>query len=115
MGKIDELKIYNQALNLVKEIYLLIKNNYYLSKDFSLCDQLKRSSISVVTNISEGYFRTKKQFKNYLHIASGSANEVISLLKIINLVYRIETNELVEKYTILGKQINSFNKLLSNK
>ncbi len=115
MGKIDELKIYNQALNLVKEIYLLIKNNYRLSKDFSLCDQLKRASISVLTNISEGYFRTKKQFKNYLQIASGSANEVVSLLKIINLVYQIKTKTLEEKFIILGKQINSFNKLLSKK
>lgn len=110
MTKIENLRIYKKALELVKEIYKLIKENSNLAKDFSLCDQLKRAGISVVTNISEGYFRSKKHSQNYLEIASGFANEVVSLLKIINLVYEIDTYQLEKEYILLGKQINSFSK-----
>jgi four helix bundle protein len=74
MFEIKDLRIYKKSLELVKEIYLLIEKNPKLSKDFSLCDQIKRASVSIPANISEGFFRSKKQTKNYLEIASGSAN-----------------------------------------
>ena len=109
----DNLKIYQKSLLLVKEIYRLIKIDLALTKDYSLCDQLKRSTISVASNIAEGYCRTNKQFKNYLQIASGSTNEVVTLLKIVFLVYGIDTIYFQEQYKYLGKQINSFsNKLI---
>jgi len=105
---IKDLRIYQKSLNLVKEVYILIKSNYQLSKDYSLCDQVKRASVSVPANISEGFFRSKKQTKNYLEIASGSSNEVVTHLKVINLVFEINTDELQEEYIVLSKQINAF-------
>lgn len=108
MKGVKNLKIYLKALELVVEVYRLIKNNSNLAKDFSLCDQLKRAAISIVANIAEGYARSKKQFKNYLEIAKGSANEIISLLIIIQLVYEINTTKLQEKYDYLARQITSF-------
>lgn len=108
MFEIKDLRIYQKALELVKEIYNLIERNPRLSKDYSLCDQIKRASVSVPANISEGFFRSKKQTKNYLEISSGSSNEVVTILKIIFLVYKIDTGKLQEEYTVLGKQINSF-------
>lgn len=110
MKTLDDLIIYSKALNLVKRIYQLINNNQILKRDYSLCDQIKRASVSVVANISEGYFRSRKQTKNYLEIASGSSNETVTLLKIIFLIYQIDTKELQNEYIILGKQINSFSK-----
>lgn len=105
---IENLIIYKKALNLTKQVYDLIKLNPHLLHDFSLCDQLKRASISVAANISEGYCQTKKHFKSYLKIASGSANETITLLEIIKLVYQIDTQLLQNEYRILAKQISSF-------
>ena len=110
MKSLDDLIIYNKALNLVKNTYQLINNNQILKRDYSLTDQIKRSSVSVVANISEGYFRSIKQTRNYLEIASGFSNETVTLLKIIFLIYQIETKELQNEYIILGKQINSFSK-----
>lgn len=107
-----KLIIYQKALELVSKIYLLIKNNPQLAKDFSLNDQLKRAAVSILANIAEGYCRSKKQFQNYLRIASGSANETVALLQIINLVYFIDTSSLQEEFIILGKQINSFSRTL---
>lgn len=110
MKTLDDLIIYNKALGLVKNIYQLINNNQVLRNDFSLADQLKRASISVAANISEGYFRSRKQTKNYLEIASGSSNEMVTLLKIVFIIFEIFTVELQNEYIILGKQINSFSK-----
>jgi len=102
------LRIYLKALELVGKIYKLVKENQTLYRDFSLCDQLKRASVSVPANISEGYARSNKQFKNYLEIAKGSDNEVITLLDIVKLVYNIDTNSLQNEYDILARQITSF-------
>lgn len=113
MKKLNDLKIYKKAIQLVSKVYQLIENNYKLIKDFSLCDQLKRASISVATNIAEGYFRSQKQTKNYLEIASGSTNEIVTLLIIVSYVYKINTEELKNEYVILGKQINSFSKTIN--
>lgn len=110
MRKLDDLIIYKKAIYLVKLVYQLINTNLKLKNDFSLSDQLKRASVSVAANIAEGYFRSRKQTKNYLEISSGSTNEMVTLLIIVYEVYNIETQNLQNEYTILGKQINSFSK-----
>ena len=108
MKNVKNLRIYLKSVELVGKVYNLIKENHDLSRDFSLCDQLKRASVSVPANISEGYARTKKQFKNYLEIAKGSDNEVITLLDIVKLVFKINTDDLQNEYDILARQITAF-------
>ena len=108
---IEKLSIYTTSKLLVKDIYLLVSKDG-LKNDWSLCNQIKRASVSVCANISEGYLRTKKQSKNYLQIASGSVNEVITLLELIELIYQIDTKSAIEKYIILSKQIGSYSKYI---
>ncbi len=107
MRNIHDLEIYRKSLLLTKEIYELVRKNPSLTKDYSLCDQIKRASVSVASNISEGFCLTRKLTKNYLSIASGSTNEVATQLEVIMLVYEINTKKLQEEYIILGKQINA--------
>ena len=111
---IEKLSIYTTSKLLVKDIYLLISKDK-LKNDWSLCDQIKRASISVCANISEGYLRTKKQSRNYLQIASGSVNEVMTLLELIQLIYQIDTKIVIGKYSILSKQISSYSKYIETK
>jgi four helix bundle protein len=113
MRNVEDLEIYRKAIEYVSEIYLLIKKNRILEKDYSLADQLKRAAVSVAANISEGYFRSVKQTQNYLEISSGSAHETITHLVIISNVYSIETKNLRERYLILAKQINAFSSSIS--
>jgi len=108
MGDIHDLQIYTKSKTLVVKIYRLTQENKKITHDYFLCDQIRRASVSVSCNISEGYYRSKKQTKNYLEIASGSSNEVVTLLEIIKEVYLIETKDLQEEYQYLGKQINTF-------
>lgn len=114
IAKLNDIQIYRESLSLVKEIYQITKH-YPLYKDFSLIDQLKRAAISVSANIAEGFGRnTKKDFANFLSIALGSANELLALLDVVNLIYpKINTAPLREKYNVLGKRIYSFRKSLT--
>ena len=110
----EKLRIYQTAIDLVTEIYSLIRKHKNLSADWSLCDQVKRASISVAANIAERYLRSKNHFKNYLKIASGSANEVVALLQVIQNVHGVNTVGLQESYKILAKQISSFSTRLKS-
>ncbi len=59
----ENLRVYQVSLDLVTQIYSLIKNNSELSKDYALNDQLRRASISIVANIAEGYKEVKSSLK----------------------------------------------------
>lgn len=64
--KFEDLEIWKLAKTLVNKIYELTRKEEF-RKDFSLKDQIRRSSVSVMSNISEGYeSRTVKRFIDYL-------------------------------------------------
>ena len=60
--KLEDIQVYVEARLLAQEVYKLIKTDP-VYKDYSLVDQIKRASLSVMANIAEGYGRkTKKDF-----------------------------------------------------
>ncbi|MDR8393451.1 four helix bundle protein [Aliifodinibius sp. S!AR15-10] len=86
MGKIEryeDLRCWQQARVLVNDIFDLV-DILQDEKEFALADQLKRASISVMTNIAEGFNRYhKRDFIRFLDYSQSSAQEVKSLLYII--------------------------------
>ena len=79
----EELIIWQQSKELVKDIYLLFRNN----TDYGFRDQIQRAAVSIMNNISEGFQRNKftknnKQFINFLNISYGSCGEVRNMLYI---------------------------------
>ena len=74
--------VWQMGIDLVKSIYrLTIVGD--LKKDFGLRDQLRRASVSVPTNIAEGFeLSSRKEYLRHLNIAKGSAGEVRSLLRV---------------------------------
>ncbi len=61
-------------------MYVLTANAWF-SRDFELRSQFRRASVSIPTNIAEGFERaSRKEYLNFLNIAKGSAGEVRSLL-----------------------------------
>ena len=77
---------------------------------FVLADQIRRASKSVPTNIAEGYGRRKstKDFKHFLSIALGSANEMTVHLEITRHLHYAEPetcDALIEDYTIICKML----------
>lgn len=79
MGKIErfeDIQAWQKARELNKDIYDSTRNTYF-SKDFSLQEQVRRASVSIMANIAEGFGRRgKKEFANFLNMAHGSAAEV---------------------------------------
>ncbi|SRR5579871_46782 len=78
----EELNVYQKARQLTNEVYSLTRKIPF-AKDYGLVDQVRRSSISVMSNIAEGFERgTRPEFVRFLYIAKGSCGELRSQLEI---------------------------------
>jgi len=72
----EEIDAWQKARVLVSELYS-VTDRAPFSKDFGLKDQIRRASISVLSNIAEGFERDgRKEFIQFLSVAKGSAGEV---------------------------------------
>ena len=78
--RFEEIKAWQKARQVTKRIYQ-ITNEGSFAKDFGLRDQIRRSSVSIMANISEGHGRRSDQeFAHFLNFAHGSAAETQSHL-----------------------------------
>ncbi len=76
----EEIDAWKEARTLVKSVYRICKEGE-LSKDFGLRDQIRRSVVSISSNIAEGFGREgSTEFARFLRIAKGSACEFRSQL-----------------------------------
>ena len=67
MGNFKELRVWQEAINLAVDIYTLSRRQPF-SKDFGLCDQIRRSAVSISSNIAEGDERgTNKESIRFFH------------------------------------------------
>ena len=89
-----ELKVWQKSMELVKEIYSLVKK---LPKEelYVLSDQMRRAVVSIPSNIAEGQSRNStKEFIQFLNIAAGSNAELFTHLLICEKVGYISQKEL---------------------
>jgi four helix bundle protein len=78
----EELNVYQRAKKLTNEVYGCTRKGLF-SKDFNLVDQIRRASVSVMSNIAEGFERgTRPEFIRFLFIAKGSCGELRAQLEI---------------------------------
>jgi four helix bundle protein len=69
----EDLEIWKESMRLSIKIYELMKD----CRDYGFKDQIQRASVSIPSNISEGYERqTNKEFIQFLYIAKGSCGEL---------------------------------------
>ncbi len=59
----EDIEVWKKAVELCEKIYLLSENSS-LNKDFGLRDQIRRSVISIPSNIAEGFERESNNFSN---------------------------------------------------
>ncbi len=87
MHNLEELKVWNKAMKVAEEIYVL-SSDFPSAEKFGLTSQIRRSAVSIVSNIAEGAGRnTKGEFRNFLSIASGSSYELFTQL---TLAYKLK-------------------------
>lgn len=74
--RFEEIEAWQKARELTKVIYA-VSNDGQFARDFGLRDQMRRASVSIMSNIAEGFGRGgNKEFIQFLSIAKGSASEV---------------------------------------
>jgi four helix bundle protein len=83
MGKVErfeDLVAWQKARELTKQIYFLTNKGSF-SKDFGLRDQIRKASVSIMSNLAEGFERGgRPEFQQFVVIAKGSCAEVRSQL-----------------------------------
>ena len=110
-----DLRIWQKGIEIVSDIYISTKN-FPKEELFSLTSQLRRSAISIPSNIAEGFKRFhNKEYKQFLFITLGSCAELETQIIIAKELKYIDENEevkLVEKLDHIGKMTSSLIKKL---
>lgn len=74
--KFEDIEAWQKARELSREIYR-VTNQGAFAKDFGLRDQIRRASVSIMSNIAEGFGRGgNREFIQFLSMAKGSVSEV---------------------------------------
>jgi four helix bundle protein len=117
INRFEDIEVWKLSRDFVKEIYF-ITNKSPFSKDYGLRDQLRRASISIMSNISEGFERKgKKEFIHFLYLSKGSAAEIRSQLYAafdIEYIDKETFEKLYKNIEIISKSLSGFIKYLSN-
>jgi len=80
--RFEDLEVWQKAKEITNLIYRLSSSGMF-SRDFGLRDQMRRASISIMSNIAEGFeSQTQALFIQYLGHAKGSAGELRAQLYI---------------------------------
>ena len=74
--KFEDIESWQNAREITSLVYNFTKHEQF-ARDFGVCDQMRRSAVSIMSNIAEGFeSRTKILFKDYLGSAKASAGEL---------------------------------------
>lgn len=110
MGNFKELKVWLKAKNLAVKVYKITELSG-INKDFSMKDQLRRSSVSVPSNIAEGdALDSDKQSNRHFYIARGSTAELRTQLIISKEIGYIDNdifNELEKECDEIGAMLTN--------
>jgi four helix bundle protein len=113
----EDLFIWQKGIEFAKEIYLLTERKG-LKTDFGLKSQMRDASVSIPTNIAEGFERrSRKEYLNFLNIAKASAGEMRSLLVVaceVGYLESDELNRLREKAKFLSGSISNHMTSIAN-
>lgn len=114
-----ELLIWQKGMDITEKVYQLTKS-FPMEEQYGLTSQIKRSSISIPSNIAEGYGRNStKSNLHFTKIARGSLFELETQLLLANKLNFIKNEEdyttIMYLITEESKMISSFIKKLSVK
>lgn len=111
MHNIKKLKIWNDSIDLCVDVYQALANMPNGEK-YGLSSQIKRSAVSIPSNIAEGAGRdTNPQFSHFLNIAYGSSYELQTQLIIserLNFISSEVNESLLEKLNEVQKMVYVF-------
>ena len=115
--RFEDLDCWQEARRIVNRVYSVISVKEF-RRDYSLIDQIKRSAVSIMANIAEGFSRRgNREFIQFLFIAKASAAELQSHFYIALDQGYISKSQFEELYGAIDKvqrQISNFIKYLNS-
>ena len=107
----EKLEVWKESVELVKTIYK-ITNQFPVEEKFGLVSQLRRASISISSNLSEGTSRiTNKDKAHFTTMSFSSALEVLNQLIISKELQFISEKDYLELRRMISKITNMLNSL----
>lgn len=101
-----DLIVWQKSMKLVKSLYSMLEK-IPSNEEYGLKNQLRRSAISVPSNIAEGSKRTtRKDYLYFLRMAQGSLAEIETQVLIITDLYTVEANLLLQDINEISKMLN---------
>ena len=111
MHNFEKLLFWQKSMRLTKNIYLVCAEIPH-DERFGLISQMKRSAVSICSNIAEGAGRnTNGEFNQFLGIANGSSFELqtqLLLSKELNLLNKEKVDRLLEDLNEIQKMVYTF-------
>lgn len=110
MSHFEELKVWQKAVDLAVKVYEITKNDPF-NKDFGLRDQMRRSLVSISSNISEGdQLDSDKSAIRHFRIAKGSSAELYTQSIISQRIGYLDNQD----FNFLKKESHEILGMLSN-
>ena len=115
--RFEDMEAWQTSRELTGLIYD-ITNDKAFAKDFGLCNQMRRASVSIMSNIAEGFeSRTNLLFNDYLGRAKGSAGELRAQVYVANDIGYLDEGDFSRLIALCEKcsrQIRRFMQYLEN-
>jgi len=109
--RFEDLECWQEARKLVRLVYELTKKDLF-RKDFELMGQVRRSAISVMANIAEGFHRSgTRDFMKFLDYSRSSIAETVSHCYVAldqNYLDEVEMEKVNHQANIVWKKVNNF-------
>ena len=111
-----DLAVWKESMKLVKEVYLLLKS-YPSYEQFGICSQMRRTAVSIPSNIAEGAGRNSdKELLRFCLISQGSLAELETQLLIsAELDYIKSNNDIFEQLITVRKILSGYISYLNTK
>ena len=114
----EKLLVWQESRELVKDVYGLLKN-FPREENYSLCDQIRKSVISVSSNIAEGTGRLSPKEKiRFVEIAFGSLMECYCQFLLaydLGYINDVEIGRIKNKIKIISKLLSGLRNKYQNK
>ena len=105
MRDVERLVVWNRAMDICEQTYDLARR-LPASERFGLSTQMRRSAVSVASNIAEGAGRaSESEFAHFLNLAAGSVAELITQLLLTARLHHIDTAELVASARVVRRML----------
>lgn len=114
MASFRDLSVWQESMNLAVDVFK-ITEQLPRYEELGLGSQLRRSAVSIPSNIAEGWGRRRnKEFRYFLGIAYGSVCELETQLELVERCHSLNTKSLGGRCVGVQRQIHALKKSLES-